>query len=65
MRDGDTRLMDQADRLEDLARRQYDRRINGTKLNAQEIFRRSDKPDDPPAETTGRRGVPRGPRTIR
>jgi hypothetical protein len=39
LRNGNTRLLEQADRLEALARRQYDRRINDTKLNAAEIFR--------------------------
>lgn len=66
LRNGNVRLLEQADRLEALARQQYDRRVNGTKLNAPAIFRRNTPAEDRPAErTTRRRKIDRGPRTIR
>lgn len=47
LRDGDVGLLEHADRLEELARQQYDLLTNGTKLNVPPIFRR-----EPPTHET-------------
>ena len=40
LRNGNVRQLEQADRLEQLARQQFERRTNGTKMNVPLIFRR-------------------------
>lgn len=58
LKNGNVRLMEQADRLEKLARQQHDRRVNGTPMHVPEIFRR-----DRPADTDGSGDAPGGDTT--